>query len=208
MKYVGTVHFSGVQQVSWIRYRDLQLLAVGDVVYVADPRFIASVTTTVVSSGTAGGGSSDSAAAPGGGGGGGQHFHQWSLQIQNVQEKDAGRYECQVGGAATPRISRLVQLAVVGIYLIFNRFDSLNDETITQLNEMCAETMTTILLGSEMLLNVGSTINLTCLVRHTPDPPDHIFWTHNQQVSFSLLFRFPSSSSSSLYLRFPIDARQ
>ena len=71
MKYVGTVHFSGVQQVSWIRYRDLQLLAVGDVVYVADPRFIASVTTTVVSSGTAGGGSSDSATAPGGGGGGG-----------------------------------------------------------------------------------------------------------------------------------------
>ena len=121
-----TVHFSGVQQVSWIRYRDLQLLAVGDVVYVADPRFIASVTTTVVSSGTAGGGSSDSAAAPGGGGGG-QHFHQWSLQIQNVQEKDAGRYECQVGGAATPRISRLVRLAVVGIYLIFNRFDSLNE---------------------------------------------------------------------------------
>lgn len=53
-----------------------------------------------------------------------------------------------------------------------------------------AETMTTILLGSEMLLNVGSTINLTCLVRHTPDPPDHIFWTHNQQVSFYFYVTF------------------
>lgn len=56
--------------------------------------------------------------------------------------------------------------------------------------------MTTILLGSEMLINVGSTINLTCLVRHTPDPPDHIFWTHNQQVStqynkYVLLLPYP-----------------
>ena len=118
------------QQVSWIRYRDLQLLAVGDVVYVADPRFIASVTTTVSSTTTAtssgigtGGvvvaGSNDSTERERGEGGGGggqqqQHFHQWSLQIQNVQEKDAGRYECQVGGAATPRISRLIRLSVVG----------------------------------------------------------------------------------------------
>jgi hypothetical protein len=114
------------QQVSWIRYRDLQLLAVGDVVYVADPRFIASVTTTVsstmtttlTSSGIGGGvvvaGSNDSTERERGGGQQ-QHFHQWSLQIQNVQEKDAGRYECQVGGAATPRISRLIRLSVVGI---------------------------------------------------------------------------------------------
>lgn len=90
---------------SWIRYRDLQLLAVGDIVYVADPRFIASVTTTVTNAG---------AAAVTGDPQQQQHFHQWSLQIQNVQEKDAGRYECQVGGAMTPRISRLIQLSVVG----------------------------------------------------------------------------------------------
>ena len=63
-------------------------------------------------------------------------------------------------------------------------------------NNKNTETMTTILLGSEMLINVGSTINLTCLVRHTPDPPDHIFWTHNQQVStqynkYVLLLPYP-----------------
>lgn len=111
---------------SWIRYRDLQLLAVGDVVYVADPRFIASVTTTVsftsysgaLSDVTGGGGgeSSDTIGGEGGQQQQQQHFHQWSLQIQNVQEKDAGRYECQVGGAVTPRISRLIRLSVVGIY--------------------------------------------------------------------------------------------
>ena len=57
--------------------------------------------------------------------------------------------------------------------------------------DLVLEPTTTILGGSEIHINVGSTINLTCLVRHSPDPPAHVFWTHNQQVSpihYSFIF--------------------
>lgn len=45
------------------------------------------------------------------------------------------------------------------------------------------EPTTTILGGPEIYMDVGSTINLTCLVRHSPEPPAHVFWTQNQQVT-------------------------
>ncbi|KAI9559159.1 hypothetical protein GHT06_015948 [Daphnia sinensis] len=79
----------------------------------------------------------------------------WSLQISHVQFRDEGGYECQIGG--TPRVSHYIHLSVV-------------------------EPTTVILGGSEMHIDIGSTINLTCLVQHTPEPPDYVFWTHNQQT--------------------------
>jgi len=33
-----------------------------------------------------------------------------------------------------------------------------------------------------MYINRGSTINLTCVVEHSPEPPANILWTHNNQV--------------------------
>ncbi|XP_046646015.1 zwei Ig domain protein zig-8-like [Daphnia pulicaria] len=79
----------------------------------------------------------------------------WSLQISHVQFRDEGGYECQIG--VTPRVSHYIHLSVV-------------------------EPTTVILGGSEMHIDIGSTINLTCLVQHTPEPPDYVFWTHNQQT--------------------------
>ncbi|KAI8420455.1 hypothetical protein MSG28_008943 [Choristoneura fumiferana] len=29
---------------------------------------------------------------------------------------------------------------------------------------------------------MGSTINLTCVVQHSPEPPPAIHWTHNEEV--------------------------
>jgi len=84
-----------------------------------------------------------------------QPLNDWSLQIQSVRPSDEGVYECQVG--TTPHINRFIHLTVV-------------------------EPTTTILGGNEIHINVGSTINLTCLVKHSPDPPAHVFWTHNQQT--------------------------
>jgi len=114
--------------VAWIRHSDLNLLTVGNGTYTKDARFAASVPT-----------SGDS----------------WSLQIRNVQLKDQGVYECQIG--ITPHISHFIHLSVV-------------------------EPTTTILGGPEIYMDVGSTINLTCLVRHSPEPPAHVFWTQNQQT--------------------------
>lgn len=44
------------------------------------------------------------------------------------------------------------------------------------------EPETTISSGSELFIQAGSTINLTCTVRHTPEPPTSITWTHGEQV--------------------------
>jgi hypothetical protein len=39
-------------------------------------------------------------------------------------------------------------------------------------------------LTGEIFINMGSTINLTCIVRNLPEPPS-IQWTHNGEVSKS-----------------------
>jgi hypothetical protein len=42
----------------------------------------------------------------------------------------------------------------------------------------------TIIIGEpDMYIYKGSTINLTCVVKHSPEPPPAIYWTHNSQVS-------------------------
>ena len=40
----------------------------------------------------------------------------------------------------------------------------------------------TILGSPEIYLDVGSTINLTCIIKHTPMPPADVQWKHNQKV--------------------------
>ncbi|VVD02731.1 unnamed protein product, partial [Leptidea sinapis] len=45
---------------------------------------------------------------------------------------------------------------------------------------------TTILSGSELFIQKESTINLTCIVRHTPEPPTSITWSHGEQLVMGL----------------------
>ena len=44
-----------------------------------------------------------------------------------------------------------------------------------------SEPFTEILGGPDIYLEEGFTMNLTCLVRDSPEPPQYIFWYHNQQ---------------------------
>ena len=44
------------------------------------------------------------------------------------------------------------------------------------------EPVTEILGGPELFIDTESTINLTCVVRRSPEPPAFIFWKHNDQV--------------------------
>lgn len=60
------------------------------------------------------------------------------------------------------------------------------------------EPITVILGGPDMYIDVGSTINLTCIVKHLPDPPPGMYWTHNGVVSCCSLtqsFLLPLSPS-------------
>ena len=43
--------------------------------------------------------------------------------------------------------------------------------------------MARILGESEIYLDAGSTINITCVVKHTPVPPSHVQWEHQGKVS-------------------------
>ncbi|MPC96626.1 hypothetical protein E2C01_091895 [Portunus trituberculatus] len=44
------------------------------------------------------------------------------------------------------------------------------------------EPETRVLGGPDLHVNSGSTINLTCIVNHSPDPPPFIFWYHESEV--------------------------
>merc|ERR1712080_40272 len=76
------------------------------------------------------------------------------LQILPVKAQDSGQYECQV--STTPVLSHHVYLKV-------------------------AEPRTEIVGGPNIYLEEGFTMNLTCLVRDSPEPPQYIFWYHNKE---------------------------
>ncbi|KAJ0174330.1 hypothetical protein K1T71_010476 [Dendrolimus kikuchii] len=82
------------------------------------------------------------------------HTEDWILKIRFPQRRDSGVYECQVG--TTPPIGHRMYLSVV-------------------------EPLTMILGGPELFINTDSTINLTCVVQHSPEPPPTIRWTHKEE---------------------------
>ncbi|XP_045102134.1 hemicentin-2-like isoform X2 [Portunus trituberculatus] len=79
----------------------------------------------------------------------------WLLKIHYTQHRDAGAYECQI--STTPPLSTAIWLSVV-------------------------EPETRVLGGPDLHVNSGSTINLTCIVNHSPDPPPFIFWYHESEL--------------------------
>ncbi|KAG8246498.1 hypothetical protein J6590_083734 [Homalodisca vitripennis] len=94
----------------------------------------------------------------------------WTLQIRYPQRRDSGIYECQV--STTPPIGTSMYLSVVGCKNVPHVLD--DSRTIT-------EPITTIVGGPDLYINRGSTLNLTCVVKHSPEPPPAIYWTHNSE---------------------------
>ncbi|XP_065223730.1 zwei Ig domain protein zig-8-like isoform X2 [Planococcus citri] len=82
------------------------------------------------------------------------HSDEWSLRIKYPQKKDSGIYECQI--STTPPIGYPIYLSI--------------EEAVTE-----------ILRGPDLFIDVGSTINLTCLIEYTPEPPPTITWRHGQE---------------------------
>ncbi|XP_037080225.1 neuronal growth regulator 1-like [Pollicipes pollicipes] len=81
--------------------------------------------------------------------------NDWTLMIKFAQPTDSGLYECQI--SSQPLISYPVRLRVV-------------------------VPESRVLGGSDMYINRGSLLNLTCLVTNSPEPPEYIFWYHGGQV--------------------------
>lgn len=83
------------------------------------------------------------------------HSEDWTLQIKYPQHRDTGIYECQI--STTPHMSHYIHLNVI-------------------------EPTTDILGGPELYIDRGSTINLTCVVLYSPEPPAYIYWNHNDAI--------------------------
>ncbi|XP_019868521.2 lachesin isoform X2 [Aethina tumida] len=80
---------------------------------------------------------------------------EWTLQIKWAQKRDAGVYECQI--SSQPVKSYFIRLNVV-------------------------VPTADIIGGQDLYVDKGSTINLTCLIRFSPEPPAYIFWYHQDEV--------------------------
>lgn len=80
----------------------------------------------------------------------------WILKIKYAQVRDSGNYECQV--STKPVKSYVIHLNIF------------------------AAPKAMIIGAPDMHVDKGSTINLTCIIAHSPEPPGHIFWYHNGKV--------------------------
>lgn len=109
----------------------------------------------------------------------------WMLQIKRTQPTDAGDYECQIN--MHPLISYFVRLTVL-------------------------VPRARIMESPELFINSGSSINVTCAIEHSPEPPVFVFWYHNDRMinydaakggpgHITGAKRAPDSYISSLFIR-------
>ncbi|XP_076039600.1 uncharacterized protein LOC143024617 isoform X2 [Oratosquilla oratoria] len=81
--------------------------------------------------------------------------NEWILKVKYTQPRDTDRYECQVN--TKPTIGFMVNLHVI-------------------------VPSARVLGKPERYLDMGSTINLTCIITYSPEPPAYIFWYFNNKV--------------------------
>ncbi|XP_076237969.1 zwei Ig domain protein zig-8 isoform X2 [Calliopsis andreniformis] len=82
-------------------------------------------------------------------------WSEWTLCIKWAQERDQGLYDCQI--STIPVKSHQFRLNVV-------------------------VPTATILGGPDLYVGAGSTINLTCAIHFSSEPPAFIFWYYNENV--------------------------
>jgi len=99
---------------------------------------------------------------------------QWILQIKNLSKRDSGMYECQV--STQPVRSFFVRLNILD-ELPYDKL--LSDQTNISDRDTRNNVVTTVILGgSEVHVESGSTLNLTCVVKHNREPQHYLLWYH------------------------------
>lgn len=121
----------GNRTVSWIRKKDLQILTSMYITYTSDVRFkiITNVSYTPAQ----------------------ENSSIWNLQIENVQPRDEGIYECQL--STEPKIHKAIYLKILDV-------------------------QAKILGKEEVFVKKGSTISLTCIVNAQDISPSNVTWYH------------------------------
>lgn len=62
-----------------------------------------------------------------------------------------------------------------------------------------AEPSAEIIGSKDVYIDRGSTINLTCIIHNSPEPPAYIFWNHNNAVSLLFFYSIMSDISISKF---------
>lgn len=173
-----------------MRHRDIHILTTGTYTYTSDQRFQALHKPDVEPE-------------PGTDR---KLWSEWTLCVKWVQERDSGIYECQLSTA--PVTSHAFHLNVVGQLIIPQLYSNVIfhllvvaflklatlphgfgatgqfDENSYLLSTMFVVPKARILSeGPDLYVDAGSTLNLTCVIGASPEPPDYIFWFYNQKVS-------------------------
>lgn len=47
-----------------------------------------------------------------------------------------------------------------------------------------SEPITEIVGGPDLYISEGGVVNLTCILKHSPEPPAAIIWSHEHRVSY------------------------
>ena len=106
------------------------------------------------------------------------YSEDYLLQIKPTTHRDSGKYACQI--STTPPNSHIVTLNIAGKWSRSPRFRKPN----FPFHFPISEPKTAILGGPDIHLKEGSTMNLTCIITDSPEPPSYIFWRHDDAVSF------------------------
>lgn len=103
---------------------------------------------------------------------------EWILQIKYLQKKDSGMYECQV--STQPVRSFFVRLNILD-ELPSDKLVSDQSSLASKDNEKKVP-VAVIEGGSEVHVESGSTLNLTCVVKHSTEQPHYLLWYHKDQT--------------------------
>ena len=90
------------------------------------------------------------------------------------------------------RFRRVFNQSVPGAGLLrknseLRNLDLGNKLRIKRFFKSISEPKTAIVGGPDIHYKEGSTMNLTCVISDSPEPPTYIFWRHNDAVSITLL---------------------
>ncbi|XP_057379267.1 uncharacterized protein LOC130701312 [Daphnia carinata] len=98
---------------------------------------------------------------------------EWTLQIKYAALIDQGLYECQVS-------------TETGIRIFYYNVSVIVPDT-------------SIVGGSEYHVDMGSAIQLTCIIRNIPQEPQFVFWYHNDRmINYDSMADSSSSSKTAM----------
>ncbi|KAG5889764.1 hypothetical protein JTB14_003858 [Gonioctena quinquepunctata] len=101
-----------------------------------------------------------------------RHLQNWGLLIKKVQPSDAGLYECQM--STHPPTSIVVELRVT-------------------------KALAEIQGAPDLHLRAGSLLRLVCTLRDSTEPPEYVFWFHeNRMINYDPGVSVTEGRSSSI----------